>query len=70
MRRIDREITDFVEIESILNDASVCRIGLVDGSEPYIVPVCFGYSDGRIYIHSAIFGEKNYDAGEKSTLLL
>jgi nitroimidazol reductase NimA-like FMN-containing flavoprotein (pyridoxamine 5'-phosphate oxidase superfamily) len=58
MRRIDREITDFVEIESILNDASVCRIGLVDGSEPYIVPVCFGYSDRKIYIHSALSGKK------------
>ena len=27
MRRIDREITDCLEIESILADATVCRIG-------------------------------------------
>ena len=29
MRRSDRQITDIVEIESILNDAQVCRIGIV-----------------------------------------
>jgi nitroimidazol reductase NimA-like FMN-containing flavoprotein (pyridoxamine 5'-phosphate oxidase superfamily) len=58
MRRTDREITDIVEIESILNDATVCRIGLADGDEPYIVPVCFGFKDGAIYLHSAVSGKK------------
>jgi nitroimidazol reductase NimA-like FMN-containing flavoprotein (pyridoxamine 5'-phosphate oxidase superfamily) len=58
MRRTDREITDLYEIESILNDAVVCRIGLADGGEPYIVPVCFGYLDKTIYFHSAIGGKK------------
>jgi nitroimidazol reductase NimA-like FMN-containing flavoprotein (pyridoxamine 5'-phosphate oxidase superfamily) len=58
MRRIDREITALFEIESILNDAAVCRIGLADGDEPYIVPVCFGYMDNTIYLHSAMAGKK------------
>ena len=58
MRRSDREISDRVEIESILNDAQVCRIGLSDGFEPYIVPLCFGYIDGTIYLHSAMSGKK------------
>jgi nitroimidazol reductase NimA-like FMN-containing flavoprotein (pyridoxamine 5'-phosphate oxidase superfamily) len=58
MRRTDREITDHFEIESILNDAAVCRIGLADGDEPYIVPVCFGYMDNTIYFHSAMAGKK------------
>ena len=58
MRRIDREINDLFEIESILNDAPVCRIGLADGGEPYIVPVCFGYMNGTIYLHSALSGKK------------
>ena len=58
MRRTAREITDIVEIESLLNEAPVCRIGLADGGEPYIVPVCFGYSAGRIYLHSALSGKK------------
>jgi nitroimidazol reductase NimA-like FMN-containing flavoprotein (pyridoxamine 5'-phosphate oxidase superfamily) len=58
MRRTDRETTDSFEIESILNDAPVCRIGLADGDEPYIVPVCFGYMDHTIYLHSAMAGKK------------
>jgi nitroimidazol reductase NimA-like FMN-containing flavoprotein (pyridoxamine 5'-phosphate oxidase superfamily) len=58
MIRTDREITDLSEIESILNNAMVCRIGMADAGEPYIVPVCFGYSDGKIYLHSAVSGKK------------
>jgi len=59
MRRKDREITDRAEIEAILNEARVCRIGLADGGEPYIVPLCFGYEDGAVYIHSAPEASKN-----------
>ncbi|MGA9085644.1 MAG: pyridoxamine 5'-phosphate oxidase family protein [Methanoregula sp.] len=58
MRRKDREITDKSAIESILNGAGVCRIGLADENEPYVVPVCFGYRDDTIYIHSAPAGKK------------
>lgn len=58
MRRKDREITDRAEIESILNEATVCRIALADGGEPYIVPLSFGYEDGSVYIHSAPEGKK------------
>ena len=36
----------------------VCRIGLADGSEPYIIPVCFGYLPGIIYLHSSLSGKK------------
>ena len=58
MRRKDREITDRADIESILHEATVCRIALADGGEPYIVPLSFGYEDGSIYIHSAPEGKK------------
>jgi uncharacterized protein len=58
VRRKDREITDRAEIEAILHEATVCRIGLMDGLVPYIVPVCFGYEDGAVYIHSAPEGKK------------
>ena len=58
MRRTEREITDLFEIESILNNAAICRIGLADGGEPYIIPVCFGYRDKTIYFHSALAGKK------------
>jgi len=59
MRRDDREITDRTEIESILNEALVCRIGLTNGRVPYVVPVCFGYEDGSVYLHSAPEASKN-----------
>jgi len=54
----DREIIDLFEIEAILNDALVCRIGLADGDDPYIVPLCFGYKEKTIYLHSAMTGKK------------
>lgn len=58
MRRKEQEITDIPEIESVLNEATVCRIGCAENNEPYIVPVCFGYRDGVLYFHSAAGGKK------------
>jgi hypothetical protein len=58
MRRKDREITDQAEIDAILNEALVCRIGLVDDGEPYVIPVSYGYENKSIYIHSAPEGKK------------
>lgn len=58
MRRKDREITDPAEIESILQGALVCRMGLCDGLKPYVVPMNFGYRDGKVYLHSAKEGRK------------
>jgi len=59
MRRKDREITDHAEIEGIIREAPVCRIGFADGGEPYVVPLSFGYEDGSVYIHSAREVSKN-----------
>lgn len=62
MRRSEREITDINEIERILNEAMVCRLALVDGEAPYIIPMCFGYTleGGQLvlYFHSATQGKK------------
>ncbi len=58
MRRKDREITDIATIESIINKSSVCRMGLCDGDRPYVVPMNFGYRDGKVYMHSALEGKK------------
>ncbi|MFC1904007.1 pyridoxamine 5'-phosphate oxidase family protein [Chloroflexota bacterium] len=58
MRRKEREITDFNEIEEIIKKATSCRIGLVDGDEPYVVPVCFGYERNTLYFHCALEGRK------------
>ena len=58
MRRQDHEISDRSEMESILKEAVVCRLGCVDGGRPYVVPLSFGYREGKIYIHSAPEGQK------------
>jgi len=58
MRRAEKEITNRREIETILSQATVCRIGFHDQQTPYIVPMNFGYSDNCLYLHSAPQGKK------------
>jgi nitroimidazol reductase NimA-like FMN-containing flavoprotein (pyridoxamine 5'-phosphate oxidase superfamily) len=58
MRKKEKEIKDIGEIEAIIKQADYCHIGLVDGDEPYIVPVCFGYENNAIYFHGALEGRK------------
>jgi nitroimidazol reductase NimA-like FMN-containing flavoprotein (pyridoxamine 5'-phosphate oxidase superfamily) len=58
MRKKEREITDIGEIEDIIRKAAVCRIGLADGEEPYIIPVFFGYEKKALYFHCAPEGRK------------
>jgi len=58
MRRKDKELTDSKEIEGIVKKATVCRLGLMDEDEAYIVPVNFGYEKNAIYFHSALEGRK------------
>lgn len=62
MRRKDREVTDPGEIADIIGRCDACRVGLVDGGEPYVVPMSFGFDfeDGAaaFYFHSAGEGRK------------
>jgi nitroimidazol reductase NimA-like FMN-containing flavoprotein (pyridoxamine 5'-phosphate oxidase superfamily) len=58
MRKKDKEITDKEILEEILVKSQICRLGLVDNDEAYIVPVNYAYEDGLIYIHSAPGGRK------------
>ena len=58
MRRQEKEITDICEIESIINRSLVCRLAVCDDDMPYIVPMCFGFTDGKLYFHSATEGYK------------
>ena len=53
-----RKITDTDEIEGIINKATVCHLGLVDGEEPYVVPVSFGYERNALYFHGNLKGRK------------
>ena len=58
--RREREVTDINEILSILDKAKVLHLGLVDGDEPYVVPMNYGYvmEDGKltVYLHGAKVG--------------
>ncbi|MDR3060621.1 MAG: pyridoxamine 5'-phosphate oxidase family protein [Dysgonamonadaceae bacterium] len=41
------------EIEKVIAGCDVCYVGFVDGDEPYVIPMNFGYKDQVIYLHSA-----------------
>lgn len=63
MRRIDRQIADVNEIVGVVAACRVCRLGMIDEGEPYIVPLNFGYeytAEGKLvlYFHSAREGRK------------
>ena len=58
MQRQEKEIRDRGEIESILEEAEIGRLGTCSGGEPYIVPLSFAYRDGRIVFHCARRGKK------------
>jgi len=58
MRRNDKEITDTEVIDDIINRSVVCRLALSETNLPYLVPVCFGYRNRTLYVHSAREGKK------------
>jgi uncharacterized protein len=58
MRKREREIRDEKEIYEILEKGLVCRLGLCDGQQPYIVPMNYGYRNGCMYFHCAREGKK------------
>jgi nitroimidazol reductase NimA-like FMN-containing flavoprotein (pyridoxamine 5'-phosphate oxidase superfamily) len=51
-------IRDQGTIEEIIRSANVCRVGLCDRGQPYVVPVSFGYEDHTVYFHSSLRGRK------------
>lgn len=62
MRRKDKEIIDINEKIKIINQNKVCRLGLSENNNPYIVPLNYGYSFENnvllLYFHSAADGKK------------
>ncbi|MFO7911688.1 MAG: pyridoxamine 5'-phosphate oxidase family protein, partial [Desulfotignum sp.] len=58
MRRKEKQIIKTADIEQILKQAQVCRLGFVDNNVPYIVPMNYGYQDQALYFHSAPEGRK------------
>jgi nitroimidazol reductase NimA-like FMN-containing flavoprotein (pyridoxamine 5'-phosphate oxidase superfamily) len=61
MRKKEREVSEIVEIESIISRCDVCRIAFADNNTPYIVTMNFGYTCGmspKFYFHCASEGRK------------
>ena len=62
MRRSEREITDTKQIETMIANTQILRVGFYDEGEIYIVPVNYGYKkDGEkytFYFHGAKAGRK------------
>ena len=60
--RREREVTELNEIIKILDTCMILHLGLVDGDEPYVVPLNYGYAmeDGKLtlYMHGAKTGHK------------
>jgi len=58
MRRKEREIDDFGEIEAIIRSEKVMHLALADDNIPFLVPVFYGYDGKALYFHSAPAGTK------------
>lgn len=62
MRRSDREITSREALLTLLEACDVCRLGLCDEGQPYIVPLNYGFlwdeSGLTLYFHGAREGRK------------
>ena len=58
MRRRDKEIGNYKEVEELLSNALVGRLGTCFDNIPYITPVNYVYDNDKIYFHSAHEGRK------------
>lgn len=54
MRRNDKKITETEEIEELLLNQKIGRLGTSFNDRPYITPVNYVFIGGKIYIHSTI----------------
>ena len=54
MRKANQEIKDEKILDEILSGVTICRVAMMDGELPYIIPFNYGYSDGCLYIHMVI----------------
>ena len=62
MTKRERQITDEMQIQQILDKGKVLHLGLSVNDEPYVVPMNYGYTreNGKLvmYLHSAVRGKK------------
>lgn len=69
LTRREKLITDIKTVTEILNKSKVLHLGLVDGDEPYVVPMNYGYTFENdkltIWLHGSKSGRK-YDVIRKN----
>ncbi len=69
LTRREKLITDIDTVIDILEKSKVLHLGLVDGDEPYVVPMNYGYTmdEGKLtlWLHGATQGRK-YDIIRKN----
>ena len=62
MTRRERQVTDPLAIKEILDKSKVVHVAMIDGDEPYMVAMNYGYTmEGdklTLYIHGATAGRK------------
>lgn len=62
MRRKDKEMTDVGEILDVVGRCMICRLAMVDGDVPYVVPMNFAHvhENGvlELFFHGAMTGRK------------
>ena len=58
MRRKEKEIVEPEAIAKIMAESKVCRLAMVDGNMPYLVPLSFGVEGDSLYFHGALEGRK------------
>jgi uncharacterized protein len=58
MRRKDKQVSDRDVLFRIINNSTICRMGLVKDNRPYVIPLNFGFDGRNIYFHSARDGQK------------
>ena len=63
MKRKEKEIADRAAVEAVILSARVCRLGMACDNRPCVVPLCFGYENNTLYLHSARKGERSTSSG-------
>jgi hypothetical protein len=53
-----KRVNDETWMKQILDEEEVGHLGLVDGDQPYVIPINYAYIDGIIVLHCAIKGRK------------
>lgn len=56
MRRADKQITERSELDRILTQAQVARLGMIDAGRPYVVPLNFAHEGDDVWVHCASAG--------------